>query len=535
MTARGASGRTTGLPVAVVTAEQSAEYDRAAIASGIPSRALMQRAGAAAAGEIARRWPGALRRGIAIYTGPGNNGGDGWVVAGAMAAAGVHTRVREIAEPRTDDARAERESAFPLIDRGAPHGGEEVVVDALLGTGASGSPRGAIADAIREIAERRSHGARIVSLDVPSGLDATTGAAEGSVIADLTLTFGTMKRGLLVSRGATGRIAVIDIGLGSLLGWTHDDAVVLTRPTPGTAAEPRLVDARWARTLRPIPAEAHKGTRGKLAIVGGGRGMAGAAVLAGRAAIASGIGMVRLIVEEESVAVVQSGLGDATAAAWENARESIADWADCVLLGPGLGNTASTRALAREVLEGFRGPVVIDADGLNVFAGDAASLRQLLGERPAMITPHVAELARLGGGTVDAVLADRFEIGVSVAREAGAVVVLKGVPTVISSPGGRTLVSASGTPVLAMGGSGDLLAGIAGTLVAQLVDPLWAGAAAAVLHGRAGEIAQQRNRSIRGVALDDILHALRRVWGESDRPPRPPVLAELPAVGEIGR
>lgn len=540
MTGRAFGQTATGLPIAVVTADQAADYDRAAIASGIPSRALMQRAGAAAASEIARRWPRALRRGIAIYTGPGNNGGDGWVVAGAMAAAGIHTRVREIAEPRSDDARAERENAFPLIDRGSPHGGEEVIVDALLGTGSSGMPRGAIADAIREIADRRSHGARVVALDVPSGLDATTGSAEGSVVADLTLTFGTMKRGLLVSRGPAGRIAVIDIGLGKLLGWTHDDAVVLTRPTPGTAVEPRLVDARWARARVPrISAEAHKGVRGKLAIVGGAPGMVGASILAARAAIASGVGMTRLVVDRANLATVQTAAYDAMATSWPNDDDEMAtaigDWADGVILGPGLGTGRAARDLAERVLRGWTGPVVIDADALNVFAGDQPTLRDLIGGRPALLTPHAGELARLLGVSPDEVLANRFDIGGSIARDLQCAVLLKGVPTIVTSPSGQTLISASGTPVLAMAGSGDLLSGIAGTLLAQGVEPSTAGAAAAVLHGRAGEIADRRARSVRGVAIADILRAVPMVWAEADRLSSPPVLAELPAVGDADR
>src|SRR5215207_10033508 len=155
------------MTVHVVTAAQAAARDRAAIASGIPSRALMQRAGVAAAAEIVRHFGDRLTRGVAIFAGPGNNGGDAWVVAGALAVVGIRVRVVEVGEPKTDDARAERALARPLIDGGAPSGGEAVVIDGILGTGSSGVPRGAVADAIRRVAELRADGARVVSLDVP--------------------------------------------------------------------------------------------------------------------------------------------------------------------------------------------------------------------------------------------------------------------------------------------------------------------------------------------------------------------------------
>ena len=153
------------MTVQVVTAEQSAARDRAAIESGIPSRALMQRAGAAAAAEITRAFADRIERGVAVFAGPGNNGGDAWVVAGALSAVGIRVRVVEVVEARTDDARAERTVARALIDTRAPSGGEGVVVDGVLGTGSSGAPRGAVADAIRRIGELRDDGACVVALD----------------------------------------------------------------------------------------------------------------------------------------------------------------------------------------------------------------------------------------------------------------------------------------------------------------------------------------------------------------------------------
>lgn len=543
----------------VTTARESAELDEGSIAGGIPSRALMQRAGAAAAGEIARllcNTPGGT---VTIYVGSGNNGGDGWVVARALAAAGTRVDVVTVGETRTEDARAERElaEAEPLVnvvsleddERDASIGAAAIVVDALLGTGAKGAPREPAASAIARIARHREDGALIVALDIPSGVDADSGTAESAVGAAVTLTFGTVKRGLLIARAAAGRIVVLDIGLGRAAGRGTSSV------TPAaTASHPVLVDGRWLRSVIPaIAADAHKGTRKKLVVVGGQLGMAGAPVLAARAAMRSGVGMVRLVVAPDSLPVVQGSEPHALARAWPGDGESAWDdvvggWADVVLVGPGLGASSETRAMVERLLASWRGPVVLDADALNVFAGEADALGELLDGRPALLTPHVAEFGRLAGLDVSEVLERRFDVGADLARTTRAAVLLKGVPTVVAAPDGTRLVSAAGTPALAAAGSGDLLGGIAATLLAQMSDPLAAGAAAAWVHGRAAEIAQwgrarggeKRGRGAwsdvggaRGITLADIEEAISKVWREESRPPVYPVLAELPAVGEV--
>ena len=508
--------------VRVVSAAEAGTRDRAAIDAGIPSRALMQRAGAAAAAEIAARYGGRLAAGVHIFAGPGNNGGDAWVVAGALAAVGIPVRVTQAGDARSDDARAEREHAAPFGEQGGEAGGEGVVVDGLLGTGSSGAPRGEIAAAVARIAARRASGAAVVALDVPSGVDATTGADAEAVTADLTLTFGTMKRGLLVARGRAGRIVVLDIGLGSHA--ARDDGA------------PLLGDDAWVGArIPPIAADAHKGTRGRIVVVGGAAGMAGAVVHAARAAGRSGVGLVRLLVARESVPVVQSAAHHAMAYPWpESAAEIgslVGEWAHAVLLGPGLGRGGRARSLVEGILSGFRGPVVLDADAINVFAGDAATLGRLLGGRPALLTPHAGELARLTSTEVGDVLAARFDVGADLARTLGATVLLKGVPTVVTGADGERIVAPFGTPALATGGSGDVLGGIAATLLAQSGDALAAGVGAAWAQGRASERAGA-GRAARGVSLDEIVDALGGVWRPAPHPPRPPVLAELPPVGE---
>ncbi|MFI5257200.1 MAG: NAD(P)H-hydrate dehydratase [Gemmatimonadales bacterium] len=512
----------------VADATGASAADSAAIAAGVPSRALMQRAGAAAAAEIVHRYPGRARHGVVVATGSGNNGGDGWVVAAALLAAGVPVRVVECAESGTPDARAERESASAAGVESVParslaDAGEPLIVDALLGTGFSADTplRGTIADAVNELQECAARGAILVALDLPSGLDATSGRSAGGLRAALTLTFGTFKRGHLVGREQCGAIVLLDIGLGA-----HVEAA---RGIP-------LADPAWfRRSLPAIAADANKGTRGRIAVVGGSAGMAGAAILAARAALRSGAGLVKCVVAPESVPAVQEAVPEALAAAWPiddaSARSVVGDWADAMLVGPGLGRHEA-RELVERLLRSSRSPVVLDADALNAFAGDAAALAPLLGGRAAILTPHPAEFARLvgGGASVEDVLADRFAWPSRVAAQVKASVLLKGVPTIVASPTGGAILVAEGTPILATGGAGDLLGGIVATLLAQTSDASLAGALAAFAHGRAAAGASAR--AVRGYTLDDVLLELRDVWQLAPPSPRPPVLAELPAVGE---
>ncbi len=205
------------------------------------------------------------------------------------------------------------------------------------------------------------------------------------------------------------------------------------------------------------------------------------------------------------------------------------EWGDVVLIGPGLGHDPSARALVERVLKRWNGPVLLDADALNVFTGRVDELAALLAGRPALLTPHPGEFGRLTGMTVEQVLEERFDAGRELARAVGAAVLLKGVPTVINAVDGRRLVSAAGTPALAAAGSGDLLSGIAATLLGQLPEPLHAGACAAWAHGRAAELACA-DRTARGITLADVLTALPCVWREDAVAPVLPVLARLPAV-----
>ncbi len=258
--------------------------------------------------------------------------------------------------------------------------------------------------------------------------------------------------------------------------------------------------------------------------------MPGAVVLAARAALRSGIGMVRVLVSSENVSAVLAAVPSALISEWPSAADQIesgiSKWADAAVIGPGLGKSGQTRELVERIMRGAKLPFLLDADALNVFEGDAKSLASLLAGRTALITPHVAEFARLAGIETKTVMANRFDIGLDLARQLGAVVLLKGAPTVIFTPNGDRFVVARGTAALGTGGSGDLLDGIAGTILAQTQDATAAACCGAWVHGRAAEFCEY----VRGTTLEDVLYAVPRAWNESESSPEPPVLAELPTV-----
>ena len=518
--------------VPVVTAEGARACDARTIASLGDSFALMHRAASTAAAWLDEQaW-----RSAAVYVGGGNNGGDGWLIAGLLREFGWQVRVHVAVPPRAPDAqraRAEAERNGPFA---TPRGDEHVVLDALLGTGATGEPRDAIRNALDAI--RRLHlddmstesgvrgiRAAIVAIDMPTGLDATSGADSGAVAAAFTLSFGSVKRGQLVRRDLVGSLHVLDIGI-----------------VEPDVDEPRMVDgAAVQEWLGDMPAEAYKGTRGRLAIVGGGEGMAGAAILAARGAHAAGAGMVRCDVAKESALAIQIAVPFATVAAWRGADWHDIDtrWPHAMVIGPGLDGTApAVREQVLAVLHASAAPVVLDAGALSAFRSAAAddhdvgdahhdvlhapldALRLALRGRPALLTPHVGEFAALFSprpradgerGVHDAALA-RFDDPLALARALNATVLLKGVPTVIASPDGVRLISATGNPALAMGGTGDMLAGIAGALLAQGLSALHAGAIAAWVHGTAAEHATSMHGGWRGVTMDLLLHEVTNVW-----------------------
>ena len=532
------------MALGVCTAAQASARDQAAIRAGVPAFSLMRRAGTAAAEAVLRFAGDRMAHGVAVYAGGGNNGGDAYIVAAQLARAGVRVRVCAALPPRTADAQRAEALAAPRLVHGVPTGREHVIIDGLLGTGHRGELREPIAAACASLAIARERGACIVALDVPTGLDATSGEiANGSVAADLTVSFGTYKRGHLIARAHVGTLQLADIGLGA-----HAD---------GDDDAWRMPSARLlASSVPAIAWNAHKGTRGHVAIVGGADGMAGAVVLAARGALRAGCGLVRVWVDAPGVTAVQQAVPHAITHRWplretqdhEVTSERAAPWGGALAIGPGLGRSAASLALLQRALQENAGiPIVLDADALSLLArhegtnarGDGlgsvtARLRELARHVPALVlTPHAGEFARLTGAPTPFDWQSRGDVLREFAARCQATVLLKGTPTLIASPDGAHLrVVARGTALLATGGSGDVLTGMLAALLAQGADGSDAAMLAATAHGMAAELVAMAAQTLRGPTLDDVLDALPAAWHALEVAPAldPGILASLPNV-----
>jgi NAD(P)H-hydrate epimerase len=382
------------------------------------------------------------------------------------------------------------------------------VVDALLGTGATGPARGDVL----ALAERLvASGAPVFAIDGPTGVDLSSGEAHGPVRAQVTVTFGGPRRGHLLAREWCGRVLVVDIGF-----------------PPPDPAWPMLVTDGWAgRNLPRLQATMHKGDRGRVTVVGGAPGMTGAALHAARAALAAGAGLVKLVASREAIEAARANLPDlltvesALGPDPEPAVSEALEWADALVLGPGLGREAARRPFLAAVLERRPVPTVFDADALVLF--------QSVATRPAVFTPHLGEFrALVGDQLADQATNDRWAAVAKAAQKVHGTVLLKGVPTVVAELRGPILVVASGNPGLATGGSGDLLAGFIGAFLARGTTPVAAAALGAHALGRAAELAA-RAWTARSLRPADVLAALPdiwRAWGDT-KPPGPPLLAVL--------
>ena len=495
-------------------AEMKAIDRRATAEWHIPGMALMENAGRAVVDAIARRFDGVNGRDFVVFCGRGNNGGDGFVIARLLKERGAHVTcllLGSVAELE-GDAKVHHDT---LAAMGTPVravvSAEEIatllsscpiVVDAILGTGLTGTPRGIVADAIDRL--RRSD-CRVVSVDVPSGVDSDTGTTPGAAVAaELTVTMGLGKCGLYLYRGRAlaGAIEIADIGFPAELlagGRTF------------------LLDEAHIHTIMPVRApDGHKGTFGTALLVAGSRGFSGAACLAGAAAVRSGCGLVRLAVPRGICNIVESNVLEATKAPMpETAGEALglaaldelielSRHADAVGIGPGIGTAPETQALMLELLPRLTRPVLIDADGLNNLAGRLDELA--LAKAPVILTPHPGEFSRLAGLTPQQVNADRIGTSREFATRHHVTLVLKGASTVIAGPDGQVLVNPTGNSGLASGGTGDVLSGLLVGLLAQGMSPLDAAAAAAFLHGRAADIAVRQFTEYCLTASDVIDH-----------------------------
>ncbi|HEX9580338.1 MAG TPA: NAD(P)H-hydrate dehydratase [Gemmatimonadales bacterium] len=510
--------------IPVVDAGQAAAWDeRARVTANIPGRVLMESAGRAAAHVVAREFGQALGHGVLVATGHGNNGGDGWVLSRALAAAGVPVWAAETAGKRSPDCAANRAlalaSGVALVDADEPWPDCGVLVDALLGTGATGTPRAGILQLVRRLT---AHGAPIACVDGPTGLDLSTGAAHEACQAALTVTFGGLRRGHLLGRAWCGKVIVVDIGF-----------------PPPDPSWPVFVDDARARALLPgFDLDMHKGRRGRVLVVGGDQGMAGAALHAARAALEAGAGLVKLAAHPASVAAAQAASPDmltiptALGPVPEPAVAQAIEWADAIVLGPGLGRGPERAPFVGAVLERARVPVVLDADALH--AGLDVLAR---GPAPRVLTPHEGEFRVAFPKLAKSLDADRFAachhalaslVSALSVQSVSSALLLKGIPTIVAAPEGTSLVTASGNPALATGGSGDLLAGFVGAFLARGVPPAQAAALGAHVLGRGAELAAEQ-LTVRGTRPADVLAALPALWRRWAEPGQisPPVLLEL--------
>ena len=509
-------------PIPVLSASEAAAWDAAVRTQyRVPSRVLMEAAGRAIVQVLVAEMSDASTGGVLVAAGGGNNGGDGWVIARALHAVGIPVWVSAV-DPKTDDAIDNR--ALARLDGVRELGREEawpkaaVAVDALLGTGATGPAKGDVLALAQRLVE---YGAPILAVDGPTGLDLTSGEAHGPVRAQLTVTFGGPRRGHLLAREWCGKVVVVDIGF-----------------PPPDGAWPLLITDRWAAERLPrLAPQMHKGDRGRVCVVGGADGMSGATLHAARAALAAGAGLVKLVAARETIAAAQASLPDlltvetALGETLEPAAVEAVEWADAVVLGPGLGREPrdARSAFVAAVLSRRPVPTVIDADALHFLP----NVNLTPGTRHLVCTPHLGEFRALAGDALaDEAANDRWSAAARAATKLKCTVLLKGVPTVIADLRGPEHVVASGNPGLATGGSGDLLAGFIGAFLARGTAPAEAAALGAHALGRAAEQGA-RQWTARSLRPADVLAALPDVWRAwkdvGGGPARPPVLVELEA------
>ena len=509
----------------VLTAAEMRAADQATVQAGTPVATLMERAGTGAVEAIERRF-GNLRGFRAhVVCGKGNNGGDGLVVARRLAALGAHVEVRLLDGAASGAGlegvtRVERPPARPA----------DYVIDAVLGTGARGPVPDAWAEALREAT--REPWTRVIALDLPTGLDADTGRplAPGFVQrADLTVAFAHLKRAhvLYPGRALCGTIEVVDIG------------VEPAGPTAGSSAMELATEALVASLLPRRRPTAHKGEAGRVLAVGGSAGLTGAIVLVSMSALRAGAGYVTAAVPESVNDAIESAMIEAMTWPLPEAPErslgassapmivARAREVQALALGPGLSRAPESAELARRLVAESPVPVVLDADGLNAFAGKAELLAQARRRSPLVLTPHLGELARLTGLTAAALEEARLDVARRFAQEWGAVLVMKGAPTVVASPTGEATVNPTGNPGMATIGMGDVLTGIVSAFLAQGLAPYDAARAGVYVHGLAADLAHARVGTLGLVAgdvtaaLPQALDRLSRAGTRSDVEPLP--------------
>lgn len=504
----------------ILNADQMREADRRTIQDiGLASLVLMENAGRQVVAAIESLYPDLADRSVAIVCGKGNNGGDGFVVARTLRQRGVDVSVFVIGKVTEikGDARINLEilgrigqDVVEVADETAweLHGteitGHDLIIDAMFGTGLTAPLIGFYETVVADINEG---GVPIVSIDMPSGMSADTCDLIGDAIdATVTVTLGAPKLPLVLppAESKSGEVVIADIGIpADVFDQLEGPRIeLLTREQMRPLIPPRAVDS-------------HKGDFGRVVVVAGSAGKSGAAVLCAQGAMRSGAGLVTVAsprscqptIAAHAVEYMTEGLDETPDGTvdFSAAAAVLGIDADVIAAGPGLGRGEGVTTFVRELLDKYDGPLVLDADALNAFAGEPAMLVGREG-RDLIITPHPGEMARLVGCTVEDLQADRIGIATDFAKRHKLYVVLKGYRTLVVTPDEKVFVNPTGCPGMATGGTGDVLAGMLAAWLAQLLDAEAACRLAVYLHGSAGELANADSGEVSMTASDLVDH-----------------------------
>ncbi|MCM1118976.1 MAG: NAD(P)H-hydrate dehydratase [bacterium] len=497
----------------VVDSRQMKQYEETVIDTmGMPALTLMERAAMAVAEEIrayAVSTQMAEKR-LLVVAGSGNNGADGMAVARLLSLEGWQVTVYQTGAAGHCTREWERQNKFisyyPVkIVSNWPAEEYTIMVDALFGIGLSRQVQGEYAEIIAEMNRRKCFR---IAVDVPSGIHAGTGKIMGiAVRADMTVTFGWAKKGLLLYPGAAyaGRVVVRDIGI-------NETCFCAAQEKPSMF----YYDEAPRELLPPRKADGHKGDFGRLLLVAGFEQMPGAAVLAARAAYSAGVGMVKVICPQENRSILQTAVPEALWTEPENWRQGC-EWADVIAIGPGLGRGVQAKNILTGVFKESKLPLVLDADALNLIAGDMSlqimAADQGKEKREMILTPHEGELSRLSGKSIAQLQEDRERAARVLAQDLHCVLVLKGARTLICREQGDACVNLTGDNGMASAGSGDVLTGIIAALLAQGADAFAAASVGVYLHGLAGEMVANRYGSY-GVTAGKLAEAIGEVATE---------------------
>ena len=478
----------------VLTKALIKESEENAVKSGAFSyRELMHIAGTVAAETILKNFD-CINKRVAVVCGNGNNGGDGFVIARNLYEHGCDvTVIMPCGEPVTEDAKFYRSKLGSVKIENNLNGEYDFVIDAVFGIGLNRAPSVELCELFDKINAQK---AVKIAIDIPSGVEADTGKVFSTTVrADFTVTFIALKPCFMLPSGSDycGKVQVADIGV-KVSNYSYS---VIEKPE-----------------FSKRPHNCHKGNFGTALLFCGSYGMAGAAILATRAALRSGVGIARCVVCDGIYSAFTSVVPEAVCVPVKQSKngtfgdidvEGLYSKADAILFGCGVGNTVETQLLVEKIIKTARIPVVLDADGINALSGSISLLKE--SKAPIIITPHPGEMARLCNKTIDEVESNRINTACEFAEEYGCIVVLKGADTIVAVPDGDIYFNITGNAGMATGGSGDVLAGIIVSLLAQGYSPEFSAKSAVYLHGEAGDKATAK-RGERAMIPSDIIEEL---------------------------